>query len=110
MSVSTFKSECPFCESKEIESWGHINNNEISNSEQYICNGKCGKTFYMQYSDERMIMKYPMKKDYLSIDSQAFYEKEMFKKIALKEEVLPRFKQESLTIHGGDELLGIHQI
>jgi len=83
-----FDNKCPYCGSDDIQSYGHINDLSIAvNSEEYVCNGKCQRIFYMQYSDERFIMKPTMKDRYLSMNSLALAEKEYFEKVAKEQGV-----------------------
>lgn len=80
----TFDNKCPYCGSKDIISLGHESD---INAEEYVCNGKCQRTFYMQYCDEMLIMKPTMNTKYLSHNSLALAEKEYFEKIAVEQGV-----------------------
>lgn len=78
----TFDNKCPYCGSKEISVMGHATD---LNAEEYVCDGKCKRTFHMQYSDEMLIMKPTMNTKYLSHNSLALAEKEYFEKIAVEQ-------------------------
>lgn len=70
--AQTFNNECPYCGSRDIEHVGYIDDfDKAADAEEYRCDGKCHKTFYMQNHDERMVMKPTMKDEYLASDSHA---------------------------------------
>lgn len=90
MIADTFDWKCPYCGSEDISHDGHVNDCSIAyNAEEYHCNGKCQKTFYVQNHDECMIMKATMQSNYLGNDSLALLDKRNLQKIAIEQEVTP---------------------
>ena len=83
----TFDDKCPYCGSKEISSRGHVNSEIAYNAEEYVCDGKCQRTFYIQCGDERFIMQPTMNNKYLSSDSLSLRSKEYFEKIAKEQSI-----------------------
>jgi transposase-like protein len=83
---NSFDNKCPYCGSNDLESYGNIDDLSIAvDSEEYLCKGKCERTFYVQNLDEQLIMKPTMNNKYLSINSLAFVEKEKFENIAINQ-------------------------
>lgn len=76
MSNKGYEGQCPYCNSEDVTFLRDIDDTqEAVNSEKYVCNGICEKTFYVQKDDNMLIMTPTMRSEYLDSKSFAFNKK-----------------------------------